>query len=101
MRKLIKDNDALEIIFGFWAIFILAIIVLCIFAAIAVFWGLVGLIGLLMVLGSIWYASKTNWQPNTITIALMLIGMILMIISILDVGGLEIMSFNNPIRGLI
>jgi hypothetical protein len=98
MRKL--NNDATQIVFGFWAIFIVAIIVLIIFAAIAVFWGLVGLIGLLMVLASIWYASKTGWSVNTVTLALMLIGMILMIVSILDVGGLEIMQFQNPVRGL-
>lgn len=98
MRKL--DSNGFEIIFGFWALFILVLVVLGIFVAIAVFWGLVGLLGLFIVLGSIWYASKTGWNANSITIGLLVLGMVLMLISIFDIGGLEIMKFANPFGGL-
>ena len=95
MRDIIKNNNATQIIFGFWAIIIIAIILLVAMVAVFVFWGTLGFLGLLLLILGLYFAFK-NKKLDQMTMGLLIAGIAMILVG--QYSGLEIMQFENPLK---
>jgi hypothetical protein len=98
MKEILKNNEGTQIILGFWAILIIAILLIVGMVAIFAFWGTLGFIGLLLLILGFYFAWKHK-KVDQITIALLIAGIAMILIG--QYTDLEILKFANPLKAVL